>query len=406
MHSNENIFTEAKTVSLKTVEDMAKFAVGMYDREEKRPHDISPYVDYDKGWKFTEDDKVFLIAFYEDWIQGCIENFDGDFIEEPTEILNSLKEKGIVASKDLIQENARELADVVCDDIYQYYVDSPNILKLIENSILDVQWWEGMRMNDLAKIGNEKISVIEWKDQRVITTALLAEAYETSTDNVKMNFNRHKDNFIEGKHYFLLQGEELREFKSKVTDSYPVKSNVNQLYLWTERGANRHCKILDTDKAWEQFDHLEETYFKVKEFSNEIPKDYPSALRLAADEYEKRLLAEQKNGILQKENDLLSQKTLEWADRPIINALVRAYGHGIGDDYATAWRDFKKELLYRYSINLNARQTAHLNAGGSKKKKKLDFLNDEELPQAISTAVAMCREAGIDISDIIEKQSE
>ncbi len=35
--------------------------------------------------------------------------------------------------------------------------------------------------------------------------------------------------------------------------------------LWTERGANRHCKILDTDKAWEQFDNLEETYFRAKE---------------------------------------------------------------------------------------------------------------------------------------------
>ncbi len=40
---------------------------------------------------------------------------------------------------------------------------------------------------------------------------------------------------------------------------------INCLYLWTERGANRHCKILDTDKAWKQFDNLEETYFRVKE---------------------------------------------------------------------------------------------------------------------------------------------
>ncbi len=40
---------------------------------------------------------------------------------------------------------------------------------------------------------------------------------------------------------------------------------TRNLYLWTERGANRHCKILDTDKAWEQFDSLEETYFRVKE---------------------------------------------------------------------------------------------------------------------------------------------
>lgn len=140
MYGNEIIFTEAKTVSLKTVDDMMKFALGMYGRESQRPDDISPYVDYEKGWKFTEDDKDFLIAFYEDWVQGCIEDFDGDFIEEPTEILNSLKEKGVMESKDLIQENARELASAVCDDIYQYYADSTDTLKLIENSILDVRW--------------------------------------------------------------------------------------------------------------------------------------------------------------------------------------------------------------------------------------------------------------------------
>lgn len=139
--------------------------------------------------------------------------------------------------------------------------------------------------------------------------------------------------------------------------------------------------------------------------TSDIPKDYPSALRLAADEYEKRLLAEQKNSILQKENDLLTQKTLEWADRAIINALVRAYGYNIGGDYSIAWIEFKKELLYRYGINLNARKTAHLNNGGSKSKKTLDFLNDDELPQAINTVVAMCRNNNVDISEIIEKKA-
>lgn len=108
---------------------------------------------------------------------------------------------------------------------------------------------------------------------------------------------------------------------------------------------------------------------------------------------------------LSAENDLLSQKVLKWGDRPLINAIVRAYGHGIGDDYKMAWREFKKELLYRYSINLNTRKTAHLNNGGSKKKGTLDFLNDDELPQAISTEVAMCRNANIDISDIIQKKA-
>ncbi len=109
---------------------------------------------------------------------------------------------------------------------------------------------------------------------------------------------------------------------------------------------------------------------------------------------------------LSAENDLLSQKALEWADRPLINALVRTYAHAIGDDYRKAWTDFKKELLYRYGINLNLRITNRLNSSGKKTKPKtLDMLTDEELPQALSTATAMCRENNIDISDIIQKKA-
>lgn len=119
---------------------MVKFALGIYEQDENMPHDIQPYIDFEKGWKFAEDDKDFLISYYEDWIQGCIECCDGDFIKEPTETLNSIKEKGVQASKDLMQTDARLMAESVCDDIYNYYENSPNTLKFIENSILDVQW--------------------------------------------------------------------------------------------------------------------------------------------------------------------------------------------------------------------------------------------------------------------------
>lgn len=108
--------------------------------KQRKPRDIEPYIDFEKGWKFTEDDKDFLISYYEDWIQGCVELCDGDFVEEPTEILNSIKENGVEASKDLIQSSARFETECVCDDIYNYYKDSPDTLKLIENSILDTQW--------------------------------------------------------------------------------------------------------------------------------------------------------------------------------------------------------------------------------------------------------------------------
>lgn len=108
-----------------------------------------------------------------------------------------------------------------------------------------------------------KYQPIEHKEQRVVTTEQLAEVYETTSKNISNNFNNNREHFIEGKHFYCLEGEELRVFKN---DSYDIgiAKNVNKLYLWTERGASRHSKILDTDKAWEQFDNLEETYFRVK----------------------------------------------------------------------------------------------------------------------------------------------
>lgn len=106
---------------------------------------------------------------------------------------------------------------------------------------------------------------ITHKGQRILTTDQLAQVYETDVNNIQANFKRNESHFIEGVHYFKLEGAALKEFKNQPTMSQLVSKHTSQLYLWTERGASRHCKILDTDKAWEQFDHLEETYFKVKE---------------------------------------------------------------------------------------------------------------------------------------------
>ena len=105
-----------------------------------KPSNIKPYIDFEKGWKFTEEDKEFLISYYEGLAKFCIEEACGDGIEEPTEILNSLRENGVEKSKALIQENARLVAEAVDDEIYRYYDDDLEILKLIENSIVDVQW--------------------------------------------------------------------------------------------------------------------------------------------------------------------------------------------------------------------------------------------------------------------------
>ena len=57
---------------------------------------------------------------------------------------------------------------------------------------------------------------VEFKNQRILTTELLAQIYGTDTNNIKNNFNNHKKNFEEGKHYFFLQGEELKKFNNNI----------------------------------------------------------------------------------------------------------------------------------------------------------------------------------------------
>ncbi|MGM7881004.1 ORF6N domain-containing protein [Yersinia enterocolitica] len=95
----------------------------------------------------------------------------------------------------------------------------------------------------------------------VITTELLAQLYGTDVSNIKMNHSRNQTRFEDGKHYFKLVGDELRTFKHKVTESYLVATRAKHLILWTERGAARHAKMLETDQAWEVFEKLEDCYF-------------------------------------------------------------------------------------------------------------------------------------------------
>ena len=109
---------------------------------------------------------------------------------------------------------------------------------------------------------------------------------------------------------------------------------------------------------------------------------------------------------LTNENDLLIQKNLEWADRPLINSLVRAYASSMGD-FGKAWNNYKKELLYKYGINLNSRITNYLNTTGKKTKPKtLDMIDDSELANAVSTAVALCKENNVDIEDLINNKAD
>lgn len=113
------------------------------------------------------------------------------------------------------------------------------------------------------------------------------------------------------------------------------------------------------------------------------------------DEREGRKIAETKVS-------MLSAEALTWADRKVLNAIMRKYSSQVYNaDFAKGWNAFFKELLYKHEINLKSRATQRMNRTG-KKLSYLDTLADAELPAAISTAVAMCHEQDVNIDDIIQ----
>ena len=111
----------------------------------------------------------------------------------------------------------------------------------------------------------KELRVIEVKGQRVLTTEQLAKQYEVDEWKIRQNFKNNKERYIEGQHFIELKGEELTAFRNKVENFYSVGRTANRVHFWTEKGALLHAKSLNTDKAWEVYDHLVDFYFRVKE---------------------------------------------------------------------------------------------------------------------------------------------
>ncbi|EBV5496114.1 ORF6N domain-containing protein [Salmonella enterica subsp. salamae] len=118
----------------------------------------------------------------------------------------------------------------------------------------------------ITQISAETISLIIHQNTPVITTELLARLYGTEVNNIKVNFTRNADRFVEGKHFYKAVGDDLKNLRVTLSNSQnPVSPKTRSLILWTERGAARHAKMLETDQAWEVFEKLEDCYFSQKQ---------------------------------------------------------------------------------------------------------------------------------------------
>ncbi|HDD8996560.1 TPA: phage antirepressor KilAC domain-containing protein [Escherichia coli] len=212
----------------------------------------------------------------------------------------------------------------------------------------------------------DEIPVLEWQGVRVVTTETLARGYGVDEANIRNNLSRNLDRFEEGKHYFLLTGLKLREFKNRVTGSYSVGKNARSLTLWTERGAARMSKIVDTNEAWAFFEKLEDSYFRQKEQQPvAIPQTLPEALRLAAELAEQKQLLEQKAHQLNQQLVAAAPK-VDFADRVSVakGILIGNFAKVVGlkQNALFAWLR-ENGILMAFGARKNVPRQQYINAG-------------------------------------------
>ncbi|HCR5082701.1 TPA: phage antirepressor KilAC domain-containing protein [Escherichia coli] len=215
--------------------------------------------------------------------------------------------------------------------------------------------------SELVVVQNQpdEIPVLEWQGVRVVTTETLARGYGVDEANIRNNLSRNLDRFEEGKHYYLLTGSKLKEFKRLVTISHLVSKYTSQVILWAERGAARMSKIVDTNEAWAFFEKLEDSYFRQKEQQPvAIPQTLPEALRLAAE------LAEQK---MQLEQQLVAAAPkVDFADRVSVanGILIGNFAKVVGLKQNALFSWLRQNgILMAFGARKNVPRQQYINAG-------------------------------------------
>ncbi len=119
-------------------------------------------------------------------------------------------------------------------------------------------------MNNLAIPELDTLPIMAYKGVPIVTTTMLATYYGCSTKHLRDGYQRHRDRFHEGTHVIPLDGSDLADFRSSTAicgSQFAPGIAARKILLWTKRGALRHAKLLNTDKAWEVFEEMEDCYF-------------------------------------------------------------------------------------------------------------------------------------------------
>ncbi len=211
----------------------------------------------------------------------------------------------------------------------------------------------------------DEIPVLEWQGVRVVTTETLARGYGTTPIRIQQNYNRNEERFVEGKHFFKIKGDEIKSLRLSFSE-LQISPKTRSLILWTERGAARMSKIVDTEQAWAFFEKLEDSYFRQKEQQPvAIPQTLPEALRLAAELAEQKQLLEQKTHQLNQQLVAAAPK-VDFADRVSVanGILIGNFAKVVGLKQNALFSWLRQNgILMAFGARKNVPRQQYINAG-------------------------------------------
>jgi len=125
-------------------------------------------------------------------------------------------------------------------------------------------------LNRLIQIGNQQISVKEFKGQRVVTLKDIDLVHERPEGTARRNYNTNKKHLIEGEDYFVRNSSEAQ-------NEFGITA-PNGLVLMTEQGYLMLVKSFTDDLAWKVQRQLVNTYFKASDFMKNLSTEMKAIL--------------------------------------------------------------------------------------------------------------------------------
>ena len=126
-------------------------------------------------------------------------------------------------------------------------------------------------MRNTITVHNNRMPLVEFQGQRVVTFAMVDEAHQRPKGTAKVTFSRNRPRFIEGEDFFIVvastvdwgsTGHLARGIKhtgKKLTSIFPIRGKVT---LITESGYLLLTKPFNDDLAWQVQRQLIKAYFR------------------------------------------------------------------------------------------------------------------------------------------------